>query len=336
MPAPSGTDPQTLLSEAAHWLMRLHYDQPSETDRQAFQHWHGQSSAHAAAWQRAQQVMQTFAPLQGEAGQPGQQALKALAEDAQRPSRRRTLRTLGILLMAAPTGWLAWHLMPWRQWTADIATATGERSTEQLPDGTQLVLNTDTAIHIAFSTTERRLRLLAGEVLITTRPDPMAAAHNGTNATPARPFIVETTQGTVQALGTRFSVRTVNDTTTRVAVLEHTVRIQPRDGIATLLQAGEQADFDQHRIHATTAADSNSLLWQNGMLLAKDMRLDAVIAEMARYRPGVLQCDPAIGHLRISGSISLDDTDAGLALLERSLPVRIASRTRYWVTVVPR
>lgn len=37
----------------------------------------------------------------------------------------------------------------------------------------------------------------------------------------------------------------------------------------------------------------------------------------------------------MTGSFQLDDTDAALALVANTLPVRIERRTRYWVTVVP-
>jgi transmembrane sensor len=72
------------------------------------------------------------------------------------------------------------------------------------------------------------------------------------------------------------------------------------------------------------------------MLLARNMRLADVVAEMSRYRSGVLRCDPAVAELRVSGAVSLADTDAGLALLARSLPLRIEQASRYWVTVAPR
>ena len=42
-----------------------------------------------------------------------------------------------------------------------------------------------------------------------------------------------------------------------------------------------------------------------------------------------------VAPLRVSGSLTLSDTDAGLRLLARTLPIRIVHRTRYWVTVLP-
>ncbi|KAG0759335.1 hypothetical protein G6F57_017955 [Rhizopus arrhizus] len=63
------------------------------------------------------------------------------------------------------------------------------------------------------------------------------------------------------------------------------------------------------------------------------MRLDAFVAELARYRSGLLRCDPAVADLRVSGVFSLRDTDRALDNLTRGLPVTVAYRSRYWVTV---
>ena len=59
-------------------------------------------------------------------------------------------------------------------------------------------------------------------------------------------------------------------------------------------------------------------------------------AELARYRPGLLRCDPAVAALPVSGAFQLADTDAALTALAASLPVRIELRTRWWVSIGPR
>ncbi|MOA27150.1 fec operon regulator FecR [compost metagenome] len=66
------------------------------------------------------------------------------------------------------------------------------------------------------------------------------------------------------------------------------------------------------------------------------MRLDAFLAEVARYRPGRLNCDPRIGALKISGSYPLDDSERILATLPVVLPVEVRRMTRFWVSVHPR
>ena len=64
-----------------------------------------------------------------------------------------------------------------------------------------------------------------------------------------------------------------------------------------------------------------------------DARLGDVIDELARYRPGVLQCDAASARLRVSGTFRLDSTDAVLANLQATLPIQVKYFTRYWVSV---
>jgi transmembrane sensor len=311
----------TLLKEAADWAMIFHYGIPTESERQAFDRWRRQSPAHDAAWARAQVIFHTFNQIPEEIGKD---ALKRLEHGH---NRRRSLRLLGVMLLAVPAGWLTWRHMPWQEWTADVATATGERKMLELPDGSQLVLNTASAVNIAFSAMERRIHLVTGEILITTHVDPLPTS---------RPFLVDTPHGVVHALGTYFSVRHLNQDICRVAVFQDEVEVRPWGGSNRILCAGEQADFSTTGVNQPMPVENSVTLWKQGMLLARDMRLGDVVAEMARYRSGVLRCDPAVAELRVSGAISLADTDAGLALLASELPLRIEYHTRYWITVGPR
>jgi len=308
-----------LIKEAADWALSFRYDQPGEVERQAFERWRASSPAHGAAWARVQSVFQTFEQVPAEIGKGALQALN------RQQGRRRSMQLLAAMLVAAPAGWLAWRQVP--AWSADIATATGEQKTMALPDGSRLVLNTASAVDVAFTASERRLRLRAGEILIETQPDPTRTD---------RPFLVDTPCGVVQALGTRFSVRKLDGETCRVAVFEHAVALRPLIGASRILQAGEQADFGPLQIEESRPVDAAQALWENGMLLARDMRLGDVVAELARHRRGVLRCDPVVAELRVTGAISLKDTDAALRLLASNLPLQIELRTPYWVTVVPR
>lgn len=323
-PATAGASPSpALLSEAADWMMTLRYGDSAQAGQEVqanFDRWRRQSPAHAEAWARAEALLGVFAQVPQGIGKNAFQAL-------QRPNRRRGVGMLGALLIAAPAGWLAWRHMPWREWTADVATATGERKSVTLADGSRLVLNTASAVDIVFTSAERRIRLQAGEILVTTHADPSPTY---------RPFLVQTPQGIVRAMGTRFSVRRLDESTTRVSVFEAAVEIRTAGGAARVLRAGEQIDFEAGRIGPEVPVERSAALWEQGMLLARNMRLADVVAEMSRYRSGVLRCHPAVADLRVSGAVSLADTDAGLALLARSLPLRIEQTTRYWVTVAPR
>lgn len=305
-----------LLKEAADWVVTLRYDKASDKEHAAFENWRQQSPAHEAAWARAESVLGTFQQLPSGLGK---QVLDSLSDKG----RRRSLRLLSLLLIAAPVGVITWRQQPWQEWTADLSTSTGERKSVKLADGTQLTLNTASAVNILFSRSERRIQLKNGELLITTHLDPSPIY---------RPFVVETSQGLVQALGTRFSIRTLEDKTL-VSVFQDTVEIRPRYGVPFKLSAGQQTVFSNKQVQTPIGVDDTAALWEQGMLLAKNMRLEDVLAEMSRYRSGILRCHPEVAGMRVSGAISVSNTDTGLALLAQSLPLRVESITRYWVVV---
>ncbi|MGJ7545899.1 FecR domain-containing protein [Variovorax sp. LT1R16] len=314
-----------LLDEAADWMVRLRSGSLSAHSQRQFEQWRNRSPAHAEAWARAERVLGTFDIVPRNVGS---QTMKRLAG----PGRRQALRALGAVAVAAPVAWLAWRdpsASTWiASWRADLRTAAGEQRTVTLKDGTRLVLNTASAVDVAFSSTERRLHLRQGEMLVTTsHQDPSSVD---------RPFVVQTAQGEVRALGTRFSVRTENEGT-RVMLFEGALQIQTAQGEQSLLlRAGEQTLFSAMAIEPPRTASPAASLWAQGMLVASEMRLGDFAAELGRYRAGVLRCHPDAANLRVSGAFPLKDTDASLQLLQKTLPVRISTLTRYWVVIEPR
>ncbi|AFK62625.1 Fe2+-dicitrate sensor, membrane protein [Advenella kashmirensis WT001] len=66
------------------------------------------------------------------------------------------------------------------------------------------------------------------------------------------------------------------------------------------------------------------------------MRLVDFVAELGRYRPGILRCDSSVADIPVSGAFQLNNTDRILEALAQTLPVQIQFRTRYWVTVAAR
>lgn len=307
-----------VLEQVADWALALRYGNPDAAERAAFHDWLAQSPAHAAAWQQAQAVFQCFERLPPGVGR------RVLDHTDRLPDRRRALGLIGGLAVAG-AGALAWQQL-WDRWRADVATAVGERRALALPDASALVLNTDSAADIAFTATERRILLRAGEILVTTSPDP---------APVARPLLVGTDFGDVRALGTRFSLRRLPDRV-RVSVFRDAVEIRPSRGATQRLEAGAQADFAADGVRPARRVDDSAAIWEQGMLLAQDVPLAEVLAEMARHRHGLLRCDPRVAAIRVSGAISLSDTDGGLDLLAQTLPVRIQRRTAWWVVVGPR
>ncbi len=125
--------------------------------------------------------------------------------------------------------------------------------------------------------------------------------------------------------------------TSRLDVFEGAVRIRPFDvpDLAPVIHAGERARFTRAGVSAVEAVGENDAAWVDGLIVASSMRLADFLAELDRYRPGHVRCDPAVADLRLSGTFPLADTDRVLETLDSTLPVELAFITRYWVTVRP-
>jgi len=324
MTQPAALDP-TVIREAARWLACLHSGRASADDFDACRRWRTAHPAHEQAWCRAERLSAQFGAVPPALGVP-------LLTRQARSNRRAAAKTLAVLAAAAPAAWLGYRQAPWQAWTADHATATGERLALDLPDGSRLTLNTDSAVDLHFSPAERRVTLRRGEIHVQTAPDPQAADDR------ARPFVVASPQGRMRALGTRFVVRLLEPQLPRtlLTVLEHRVEVIARDGEApVVVPQGRRVHFDSRRIGVPETAAPAPPGWMQGVLYADDQRLADFLAELSRYRPGILRCDPAVAELRISGAFQLADTDYVLDIVRETLPVDVMLRTRYWVTVVP-
>jgi transmembrane sensor len=290
------------LEAAARWYVELHCEERNEATRQAHYAWLELDPSHRQAWERLARLQEKLDKVT-----PG---IGRVTLTSARAKRRDVLKVL------------AWHTTGLPLLMADQRTGAGERRRLRLDDGSQLQLNTDSAVDIRFSEKLRELHLLGGEILIETAPDPRA-----------RPFIVHTRDGSIRALGTRFIVRRDSDLT-RVCVLEHAVEIRSAHATtAVRVAAGQQLSFSEDNIGAVQRADAQADAWTRGMLVVNDWRLGDFINELQRYRPGHLGFDPSIAGLRISGAFHLGDTDIILENLTSTLPVRIRRFSRFWVSV---
>ena len=313
---PSSPDFKT-LEAAATWYVQLNDGTVSEPRTRAWQAWLKASPQHAAAWARVEKFQRQWATI------PPKAALRSL--DAAKAQRRDVLKILAMLLAVGSGTWLAAEQVPYRSMLAGERTGIRERRSLHLDDGSQLELNAGTALDIHFDSKQRLIRLHRGEILVQTARDPAQ-----------RPFIVHTEDGSVRALGTRFSVRQLPEHT-RVGVLQSAVEIRPFGYIdqPMRLEAGQQVTFDRDNVDDIQPLPSGSTAWVQGMLSVDDWRLGDFIEELGRYRPGVLRCATSVRNLSISGAFRLDDTETVLENLGKSLPVKVRYLTRYWASIEP-
>lgn len=308
-----------VAEEASRWYVLFMSGMATDEDKRAWRDWCQADPDHERAWAH---LARADARMRDLAGKP---AYEALSMDRRQKGRRRVL--IAAAFMAGCIGPALWAAdrNRWLRLSPDYATGVGERRDVTLADGSKITLNTDTAIDVRFEGGQRIVRLRRGEILVETGH---AAAYA------AMRFRVATPLGSVQALGTRFSARLDADSV-RVALFEGAVRIMPDQaaGAGLVLDAGQTARQTAARVTATGPVAASDTAWLRGEIAADNMPLSQFLAELSRYRPGVISCDERAGRLRISGLFPLADTDRVLAALGRMLPVRISRHTSYWVRV---
>lgn len=313
----SSTPSETILAEAAEWLTVLHDSHASEADRNACAAWCAQSPEHAQAWERAQCLLARLHHLPPHIASP-------LLNNKQTFSRREAIRKLTLmLLIPAGASSLFWQSDQFQLLTGDYHTATGQIQRWLLPDNSQVTLNTQSSADVHYDDTQRLIGLKLGEIYIETHKD---------SRYPARPFQVQTQQGVIVALGTKFSVRQ-QASHTQVEIIEGAVRITPDNGLPHILHAGEATHFTQFAVAPQHPCSTASLSWLQGMMVADNLPLATVVTELNRYRSGVIRCDDKVANLRVSGAFPIRDTDLALHMLLQTYPLSMHSLTRYWITL---
>lgn len=296
--------------QAARWLVLMHEQPLSAAQQQACLRWRASDPEHERAWQRVQHVQQQLGGL------PPDIAMGTLNRE-----RRKALKALLVVAAIAPASYFAYRFGNGQGWMADYRTATGERRQLTLADGSVIDLNTDSAIDVRFDAGQRLIRLVRGEILISTAVD-----------VAGRPLRVACAEGIMEPLGTRFSVRQLSGVT-QLAVLQGRVKASPIRAMSQVVEAGEQVSFSAGAFGPVHPASELAASWTQGQLVAEDLPLRDFLEELSRYRAGRLHCDDSIADLRISGGFQLDNIDAILAALPTTLPVTVNYRTRYWVSV---
>ncbi len=312
--------PDALLEEAIRWHARLREpDLPDET-RSAFAQWRATDSRHEAAYEEAQDLWAMLAQPVARV-MASESALEGLAA----PGRTTQVRWAGIaaagliVLLGFAVSWQAGLLDNLR---SDYVTAVGAQRRVTLADGSQIILNTDTAMAIAFEPGRRVVRLYRGEAWF-------AVTHNA-----ERPFIVQTPEGDVRVTGTHFNVRLAGDEAV-VSLVEGRVELTAEDtpNPVIALTPGEQGIIKAARIDTPETFDTNTVTaWQRGQLVFYQAPLAEVVAQLNRYRYGrIMLASSALPSMKVSGVFDANDPDAALSVIENTLHISALHLSNYLI-----
>lgn len=338
---PQGSSQKQLNEEAAAWLARMNSDQATEADNTAFQKWLHRDPLNRKAYEEIEKLWSDLAQIPDP-----RRRVKTVSAEPQPPipciskkppaaafsgmgkGARRSALAACFLIAVLASFW-GRDMVLWVQ--ADYRTAPGETRLVPLPDGSQVHLNTDSALQVDFDGKLRKVRLLAGEAFFNVVKDEN------------RPFEVAAGDALTRVTGTRFNVRQDVDNGFTVTVVSGSVEVFKNEKEAAKpptvrLSPGEAAHYHvkQPAIATLNVNKMETVSWREGKLVFTNRPLREVVSELDRYRRGtILLMDPKIAETRFTGVIHLANTDPALDAIAESLSAKILHVSNYLVLILP-
>lgn len=209
----------------------------------------------------------------------------------------------------------------------EVTTPYGSKSTFTLPDGSQVCLNSGSAIKYAsnMSDAEERVVNVEGEAFFKVKSDK------------EHPFIVNAGNLKVTATGTSFNVRSY-ETSSRehVALLDGVVDVVSGDWNCTL-EPGQTAVFDKSCgssvIDLSSAADFCS--WVEGKLVFSGVKLSDILDRLEEVYSVEIILDGSVENCTCYATFSNESIDRILTLLSHIVPIKYSWIDTHRVEVVP-
>ena len=326
-PDPSAGDRavDAIERQAAEWFV-LRDAGLSPAQRQEFERWLQADERHAQVYAELDETWSRFDALRESVPTA---TIGSIADPEPRLARRKfpwptvTLAAAAALALAA----IAWWQSPPAAATFSTVASTdiGVIRKLALPDGSVVQLNTDSAVSVRFTASERRVQLVRGE------------ANFQVAKNPACPFVVSAGRIAVRAVGTVFDVRR-RPQAIEVLVTEGKVRVDdvvqgkslltpPGSGDTPLLVAGQRAMISVGAETATPAPATvvtvaaaeigQALAWQERRLEFVATPLAEIVGEFNRYnRHKLTITDPRLAARRFGGTFPVGDYEELVRLLE--------------------
>ncbi len=311
--------PPHVLDAAADWLVILHSGEMTTLQQQQFEQWKAEKKEHQLALQQMEKLSHGLSNF---AGNFPSEALVQSNQKFNLAAKRNMLLSLSGLMFVG----LSAYFIPWEKWQSDYHTKVGEIKKVSLKDGSQLIMASDCYVDVNFTQEKRQIKLIDGEIYIETAKD---AQH--------RPFIVETKNGSVEALGTQFTVRQENSEQTKVKVYKHAVAIEPENSSKRqILKQGQRAFFDEKYISKALPLDNDQPYWTQQLLVVDQWPLQKVLDELFRYKKGTYHLAPELKNIKISGVFSLKNPEQSLETLAYSHQLELTYYSPYLLNIKKR
>ncbi|MFV3383431.1 MULTISPECIES: FecR family protein [Pseudomonas] len=314
-----------LADAAAHWCMRLHAEDCTQAEREAFNRWLAADPRHLEEYQAMLEIWDTAELL------PRTATVVDFNPDARRAPPSRNWRPLAsaaaIVLLALPlAGWVGWE-QGWLPNHYQHVQSTDQMRQVTLSDGSVVELNLHSELRYLNYKDQRQVTLLEGEAFFKVKHDT------------SHPFIVRAGAGQTRVTGTQFNVWKYEDQV-KVTLVEGSVLVSSNGkGGGYRLGPGMQASYragDFEPALAETDDSGNSLAWRNGKLVLDNLSLAQALPVINRYLDKPLQlADDSTGAIRVSGVYSTHDVEQLVDNLPKVLPIYL-TRSKDGSTVLNR
>ncbi|KAA8732357.1 DUF4880 domain-containing protein [Acinetobacter qingfengensis] len=295
---------QQILEQASQWLTRLQEGNLSDEEKKQLLNWQNQSPYHQKIWKTALDLHHKLSELPQDVTLPVIHKL--------RKEQTTSYKKYVWLLAALPVLSAIYYGNEQQQWLADYRSPVGQQTTVHLPDGGKIILNGLSAIDVDYSQQQRTIILRKGEIWIETHPDQLK-----------RPFIVQTKQGSAQALGTQYLVR-MEAQQSFVAVNKGAVKITTLNSKQSkILHSHQQTYFSQYTLNTPQNIDMAEIAWTKGFIMVNDLPLQQFIQRLKPYQKGIIHIDPAIASIKISGTYPIHDLDGIYSMLAHTYALDI-------------
>lgn len=317
---------QDLVKQAAEWVVLLSSDENISSEIQKkFNKWKEKSKQHAKI---AKEIEEILKPVQHLAQQPTKKKLVShIVKVGLHPKNQpqKILHKYGFYILGIFSFFLfGIHFLqayPMVYFTADVQSHAGEWKTTRLSDGSSITLRGITAINVNYTPHQRSIQLLSGEIYVDVAKDKQ------------RPFIVQTQQGSISALGTRFIV-SKKDKITYLGMLHSKVLVKTskqnvtklvpeQDHQSRIIQAGQQIYFNQEMIYKISELKipQEEFKWKEHKLVIENKSLLYVLQQLDKnFKGKIFYSNDGLEHVTVNAVLPLDQTQHAMQLLSTALP----------------
>ncbi|WP_162904039.1 FecR family protein [Acinetobacter sp. WCHA55] len=294
-------DARHIRKEIALWVIRLNCDNPTERAQvqQEFQAWqrnHPQYLPYFEEFRDFDLEMQNLSRQQNLHGETVEQTFQAIEHEQQKVISLFNQAVFSLMAISC-LGYLSFTYIPFSYYFADYKTATSEVKNIVLDDGSMLTLAPKSAIKVDYTTGQRRIELIQGDIYVDVAKNP------------ARPFIVHTKQADYQALGTRFIVNQYTDTS--ALNMLHS-RVQARANLTAqakplIVSEGQRIQVDAHGLGKIEVFDTQMFKtsWQMQQIQANQLALPDLLNRLNAYHSGyMIFNEKELSQIKVTGIIN--------------------------------